>query len=90
LFHEPSRTEAARRLPPADETALERAGCAGLADAGIASAAQRLFDLAQDGLAALGDAVAGPKIREGLQRFRSEFTDRGRDPGHAPGDRLIG
>ncbi|MBT8335475.1 MAG: hypothetical protein KJO11_02660, partial [Gemmatimonadetes bacterium] len=89
LFDPEARIRARRELPGPTREALERAGCAGLGDPAITDAAGVVLDVAEDGLERLGDRVASRQVRETLSRFRSEFTDRGRDPGTAPDDRLL-
>jgi glutamate--cysteine ligase len=89
LFDDTARDRALGALPHATDDALVRAGCAGLADPGAAAAAATLLDLAQEGLERLGDEVASATLRRALSRFRADLTDRGRDPGTAPGDHLL-
>ena len=89
LFDAETRTRARAILPAATLDTLERAGCAGLADPGIRSGVETMLDLAQEGLQRLGDDVAGPEVRSGLARFRADWTDHGRDPGHRSDDQLI-
>lgn len=89
LFHPASRAEAAA-MPPWTAEELEWAGRCGLSDPGIAGRIERLFDLAESGLASLGPAVAPEAIRDRVRDYRANMTDRGLDPGATEAGDLIG
>lgn len=79
--------EALHALPPADHDTLVRAGRDGLADPDIAERAQRALDLAAAGLTRLEGAERAAGVLEG---YRTRFTARGLDHGHATTDGLTG
>ncbi len=68
---------------------LERAGRLGLSDAEVAAEVETLFDLAIQGLSALGPDVAGAHWADRLVEYRRRFTSRGLDPGHGDDEQLV-
>lgn len=75
-----ARADALALLGPADAALLERAGRAGLRDAGIATAAAQLADIALAGCRSLGEHVVGGVDLEIARDFVDRYTRRGRSP----------
>ncbi len=80
LLYDPRSARAAAALD-AGPGALERAGREGVRDPALREGALRLFELALEGAARLGEESfgAGPLAR--TRTFRDRFTAAGRDPG---------
>lgn len=89
LFHPAARAEAAA-TPAWTAEELEWAGRCGLSDPGIAARVDRLFDLAESGLASLGAEVAPEAIRQRVRDYRRTMTDLRLDPGATEAGDLIG
>lgn len=82
LLYAPEALEAVlESLPAADGATLLRAGRLGMRDPAIAAGAARLFDLALEGAASLGEEVVDGASLELAREFRSRFVAAGLDPG---------
>ena len=89
LFDDRARSRALAALPRPDLSAVERAGRLGLDDVDVAQRVETVFDLGIEGLRSMAPRTERSDFADRLERFRSQFTASGLDPGHRPDDRLV-
>lgn len=79
-WHEPSGSEALRRLPHPDAELMAQAGRLGLGHPTLAAAARTAVDLALQGCSALGPSALDAEHLARAERFFDRYTRQARSP----------